>query len=159
MINTAKAGYETFGNSVPLFLHLYIRGLSMNNQADIALDLLSREIAKTPQDGILYRHRAFVYDNIHDDENSVADYIKAAELTPDYETLIEASRKIGMVGIKKIREANNNSEPIENKRQIIDCYFNKALEFATKAKAINPNNPDLDIIIENITYNIESNNF
>lgn len=64
-----------------------------------------------------------------------------------------------MVGIKKIREANNNSEPIENKRQIIDCYFNKALEFATKAKAINPNNPDLDIIIENITYNIESNNF
>lgn len=159
MINTAKAGYETFGNSVPLFLHLYIRGLSMNNQADIALDLLSREIAKTPQDGILYRHRAFVYDNIHDDEKSVADYIKAAELTPDYETLIEASRKIGMVGIKKIREANNNSEPIENKRQIIDCYFNKALEFATKAKAINPNNPDLDIIIENITYNIESNNF
>ena len=158
MINTAKAGYETFGNRVPLFLHLYIRGLTLNQQADIALNLLSQEIAKTPEDGILYRHRAFVYDNIHDDEKSVADYIKAAELTPDYETLIEASRKIGMVGIKKIREASNNPDSTE-RRQIIDNYFNKALEFATKAKTINPNNPDLDIIIENITYNIESNNF
>ena len=57
---------------------------------------------------------------------------------------------------------------LENKDKIKDTFIKswpsvpnleRALEFATKAKAINPNNPDLDIIIENITYNIESNNF
>lgn len=160
MINAAKAGYETFGSVIPVFLHIYIRGLSSNGQYKTAIDILNTEIERAPNNHILYRNRAFVYDKANEDEKSVADYIIAAKSSNDFETLIEASRKIAMVGAKKIKEVNNtNPSAKEIKQDIIEDYLQWALEFAYKAKSINPDNPNTDVIIENITYDIESNRF
>lgn len=160
MIEAAKAGYETFGTDIPLYLHIYIRGLCSDNRWKEATDLLNKEIEKSPENGILYRHRAFVYDQMKEDNKSVEDYIKAAQLSNDFETQLEAGRKIAMVGTKRIQEISIDAPDAKERRlKIITDYLQPALTFAQKAKSLNSDNPDTDIIIENITYCIESNSF
>lgn len=157
MIQIARDGYEVYGTDIPLFINLYIRGLVSDQQFELALELLNEEIEKDPENGILYKYRAYVYDQNKNDENSVNDYIKAAELTPEYETLIEASRKIAMVGDKKRRNLNYSEPNITQiKNDILTNYYQIALKYANKAKEINPDNPDSDIIIENIKYSMGS---
>jgi Flp pilus assembly protein TadD len=162
MFLTAKDGYDTYGCQEPLFLHLYIKGLTERQQFSQAITILDKEIALDPDNDSLYRHRAFVYDYAGDDDASVADYIKAGTLSTDFQTLIEAGKKIAMVGSMKINDINktdNSDSAKAKKQQIVEMYFNQALAFANKAKAINPDNTNVDLLIENITYDITSNSY
>ena len=162
MFLTAKDGYDTYGCQEPLFLHLYIKGLTERQQFSQAITILDKEIALDPDNDSLYRHRAFVYDYAGDDDASVADYIKAGTLSSDFQTLIEAGKKIAMVGGMKINDINktdNSDSAKAKKQQIVEMYFNQALAFANKAKAINPDNTNVDLLIENITYDITSNSY
>lgn len=157
----AEAGYKKYGTEEPLFFNNIIDILVKYGKNEEAINKVSQQIARYPDNANLYGLRGFVYDRMEKDEQSVEDYIKAASLEGvDFETLKNAAKKVYTVGTEKLQSApaGNSTESIEARRKIKIYYFEKAKNIAKRAKTMKADDSDLDYLIESIDYTL-SNSF
>lgn len=151
----ARAGYDKFGISQMLFVNNIINSYIQKQRNDDALAFINELIAKNPENPSLYGLRAFVYDRIGNDDASVADYRKAAGFADaDFDTLRLASRKIFQEGTKKWN-AIEGAAP-EARADVKTNYFEAAKTIAERAKQLNPDDSDVDYILENINYALDT---
>lgn len=151
----AEAGYKKFGVAQPLFLNNLINSFVMENKLDKAIEVIDGAISENPEKADLYGLRGYVNDRKGDDEASIVDYKKAAELPgADFETLKNAAKKIVKVGTQKWNNIEGASQA--QRDDIKNNYFNYAKKITDRAKEINGSDPDLDYVIENINYALET---
>ncbi|MDE6795045.1 MAG: hypothetical protein K2J63_07035 [Muribaculaceae bacterium] len=158
IMEVAQAGYDKFGMENPIFFNNIINALVMDNKIDQALSKLNEAISQTPDNPGLYGLRGFVYDRAEKDDLSEADYRKAASLpNVDFETLMNASKKIFRVGTNKWNDIEGASAEAKATRQNVKAnYFDVAKNIAEQAKAMNPSSSDLQTLMESIDYVLET---
>lgn len=153
----AVAGYQKYGLAQPLFINNLINTMVTDNKFDDAIAMLGNEISANPDNAALYGLRGYVYDRADNDAASEADYRKAASLPDvDFETLKNAAKKIYRLGAEKWNVIEGNSAEAKAARQDVKVnYFEAAKAITDKAKALNSDS-DLEYIIENIDYALET---
>ncbi len=155
ILAAAKAGYDKFGLQNPLFMNNMVNSMVSDGKNDEAIALLTQEISAHPDNAILYGLRGYVNDRAGNDDASEADYRKAASLPDvDFETLKNASKKIARIGTMKWANIEGATEA--QRQEIKTRYFDSAMEIADKAANINPNDDDLNYVIENIQYALDT---
>ncbi len=154
----AMDGYRAFGIDQPLFINNLVNSMVSDNQTDQALALITNELGNHPDSPALYGLRAFVYDRADNDEASLADYRKAVSMPGvDYETLKNAAKKIYRLGAEKWNSLEGNSAATQAARQDVKTnYFEAAKAITEQAKALNGVDDDLQYVIENIDYALET---
>lgn len=153
----ARAGYEKFGMDQPLFINNLVNSYVLEERIPDAIALINEQLAKTPDTPALYGLRGYVYDRQGNDEASLADYKKAVAFdNADFETLKNASKKIFKTGTEALNkiEAGENARAL--KQKVKAEYFDPAKAIADRAKALNPGDSDIDYILENINYALET---
>ena len=151
----AKSGFERYGMAQPIFLNNMINSMINSNQGPQALAEVDDAIAKYPDNANLYGLRGFINDRLGNEADSESDYRKAAAMPDvDFETLKNASRKIFRLGQTKW----NDMEPGDTatKQMLKTDYFEAAKTMAEKAKELNPKDSDVDYILDNINYTLET---
>ena len=158
ILDVAKAGHEKFGLEQPIFINNMINSLVTDGNIDGALAQLNDVIAANPDNAGLYGLRGYVYDRADKNDLSEADYRKAASLpNVDFETLKNACKKIFRVGTEKWNEIEGASAEATAARQNIRTnYFEAAKAIAEKAGSMNPNDSDLQNVMESIDYALET---
>ncbi|MDE7160541.1 MAG: hypothetical protein K2O24_06850 [Muribaculaceae bacterium] len=156
--DVAMDGYRQFGIEQPLFINNLVNYMVSDNQTNEALELISGEIANHPDAAALYGLRGFVYDRADNEAASEADYRKAVSLPGvDYETLKNAAKKILRIGTEKWNTIEGNSAEARAARQDVKTnYFETAKAITEQAKALNGVDSDLEYVIENIDYALET---
>lgn len=155
ILEIAQAGHKKFGLSQPIFVNNLINSLVLDNKIDEALAEVNALVAANPENASLYGLRGYVNDRKGDDEASVEDYKKAASLPEvDFETLKNAAKKIFKVGTQKWN--NIEGATPEQRNEIKTKYFQYAKDITDKAKAMNAEDSDLQYVIENIDYALET---
>lgn len=151
----ARHGYDSFGISDPLFINNLINSMLQNGKYDDAVELISKQIKETPDKPFLYGLRAYVYDRMDKDEASVEDYKMATSMdNADFETLKNASKKLYTTGTALLNALEGNQPA---KRQELKAnYFETAKAVAERAKAMHPDDSDINYVIENIDYALET---
>lgn len=153
----AMAGFKKFGMAQPVFINNLVNSMVMDGKMAEAIALIDTQIAETPDNASLYGLRGFVNDRKGDDDASVNDYRKAASLPGvDFETLKNVSKKLFRVGVSK-REALNPNDAAGLAAVKAD-YFIYAKDIAEKAKQMNPSDSNINDVLENIDYILESMN-
>lgn len=157
----ATAGYEKFGLEQPLFLNNLINSRVQVNDFDTAINMINDAIATNPDNGNLYGMRAFVYDRMGNDDASLSDYRKSANMpTTDFENLKNAAKKIMRVGTEKWNLIEGNSPEAQAARKDVkENYFLAAKAITDQAKTNYPdsaNDYDLNNVVENIDYVLET---
>lgn len=151
----AKAGYEKFGIAQPIFLNNLVNTYVLDEKYDDALNVVNNLLASNPDNANLYGLRGFVYDRAGKDTESVEDYMKATSLQDcDFETLKNAAKKLLRVGTSKLDSIAPNDRAAKN--EILVNYYQPALDIANRAKSLNANDSDLEYVLENINYAIET---
>lgn len=153
--DVALDGYRTFGVAEPLFVNNVVNTMITDNESDQAIALLEKEINNNPENASLLGLRGFVYDRLGKNEESEKDYRKAAQMSGvDFETLKNASKKLARIGT----EMQNNIEKLsaEERNALKSNYFEKSLEIAKKAQAMQPDDRDINYVIENIQYALDN---
>lgn len=158
ILDVARAGHEKFGLEQPIFINNMINSIVSDGNIDQALSELNEVIAANPDNANLYGLRGYVYDRAEKDNESEADYRKAASLPDvDFETLKNASKKIFRVGTMKWNELEGSSPEINAARQDIKTnYFEASKTIAEKAKAMQPDDSDILNVLESINYALET---
>lgn len=156
IMEVAQAGFKEFGIEQPVFLNNLINVYVMNNDFDQALAILTPVIEQNPNNGSLLGLRGFVYDRAGNDQASEADYRAAAQKEEiDFETLKNVSKKLLKVGTEQLNQIEGNSAENQAQRAAIkNNYFVVAQEAVERAGSINPNDPELEGIMERIEYAI-----
>ena len=160
IFDTSKAGYEKFGLGQPVFLNNMVNVLVEQNKIDEALTLLNQLISQTPAPA-LYGLRGFVNDRKGNDKESEEDYRMAASMDGvDFETLVNAGKKIFRLGQELWNKIEGTSPDANAQRENVRTnYFEAARSIANKAQSIAPENTagsGLDYLIENINYMLQS---
>lgn len=151
----ARAGYDRFGISNPLFINNLVNALLQQGRNDDAVALIAAQIDKTPDQPFLYGLRGYVYDRKGDDTASLADYRKAASFeNTDIETLKNAAKKIYTSGTV-IWNGIEGNQP-EKRQDVKVNYFEAAKAIAERAQALDPADSDVNYILENINYALET---
>lgn len=158
ILDVAKAGHEKFGLEQPIFINNMINSIVTDGKTDEALAKLDEVIAQNPDNANLYGLRGYVYDRAEKDAESEADYRKAASLPDvDFETLKNASKKIFRLGTIKWNELEGSSPETTAARQNIKTnYFESAKQIAEKAQAMQPDDSDIQNVLESINYALET---
>lgn len=155
ILEIAQAGHKKFGLTQPIFVNNLINSLVLDNKIDEALAEVNTLVAANPENASLYGLRGYVNDRKGDDEASVEDYKKAASLPEvDFETLKNAAKKIFKVGTQKWN--NIEGATPEQRNEIKTKYFQYAKDITDMAKAMNAEDSDLQYVIENIDYALET---
>lgn len=154
----ARAGYNRFGMAQPLFMNNLVNSYVIEGNFDKAVNLIGEELSKNPESPAMYGLRGFVYDRMDNADASLADYRKAASYAnADFETLKNASKKIFKEGTMKWNKIEGNSAEARAARADVKTnYFEAAKAIADRAKALNPDDSDVDYILENINYALET---
>lgn len=151
----ARAGYDKFGTSQMLFINNIVNSYIQAQRTAEALAFVNDLIAKNPENSALYGLRAFVYDRAGKDDESVADYRKAASFADaEFDTLRLASRKIFQEGTKKWNSIEGPAP--EARADVKTNYFEAAKTIAERAKQLNPDDSDVNYILENINYALDT---
>lgn len=151
----ANAGNDKFGIAQPLFLNNLVNTWVIDGENQTAIDKLTQLIANNPNTANLYGLRGYVYDRMNNDDASVADYKKATETEDvDFETLKNAAKKIFRVGTTKWN--NIEGATAAQRKELKENYFDYAKKVTDKAKAMKADDSDLDYVIENIDYALET---
>ena len=158
IMDVAKAGNEKFGLAEPIFINNMINSLVVDNKIDEALNELNTIIAANPDNAGLLGLRGYVYDRADNDAASEADYRKAAEMpNVDFETLKNASKKIFRIGTKKWDAIEGTSaEAAQARKDVKANYFDAAKGIAERAQAMQPDDSDLQSLMESINYVLET---
>ncbi|MCH5229746.1 MAG: hypothetical protein J1F12_07120 [Muribaculaceae bacterium] len=154
----AQAGIDKFGISEPIFINNLINSMVNDGEIDQSLTKLNGLIQENPDAANLYALRAYVYERAENDDLSEADYRKAANMpNADFETLKSASSKLYRDGTQKLNALEGNSPELNAERQNIKTnYFLEAQKYATQADQMNPNDPYVESILENIDYALKT---
>ncbi len=151
----ARAGYDNFGITNPLFLNNLVNALLQQDRKDDAVALIGSQIDKTPDLAFLYGLRGYVNDRKGDDAASLADYRKAASFdNADIETLKNAAKKIYTSGTMIWNNIEGNQP--EKRQDVKVNYFEAAKSIAERAQALDPSDSDVNYILENINYALET---
>lgn len=153
----AKAGYEQFGMDQPVFINNMVNSMINSGQEADAVAIVNDALTKYPDLASLYGLRAFIYDRMNKGNEAEADYRKAAELPNiDYETMRNVVTKLLSVGQQKWSDIDLGDPDAHVKKQDIKSnYFQKAKDYAEKAKGLeNANQDDMDYLIERIDYQL-----
>ena len=79
--------------------------------------------------------------------------VAAADSAADFTTLKEASKAVAGEGISLLSQVKGNKKAARERREEIrNTYLSPALEFAIRAAAIYPDDPDVANTIETIRY-------
>lgn len=155
ILEIAKDGHKKFGIVQPIFFNNLINSLVLDEKIDEALAEVTEAINANPDNAGLYGLRGYVNDRKGDDDASVADYKKAASFpNVDFETLKNASKKIFRVGTQKWN--NIEGATPEQRNEIKTEYFQYAKGITDRAKEMNAEDSDLQYVIENIDYALET---
>lgn len=155
ILEIAKTGHQKFGIAQPIFVNNLINSLVLDEKIDEALAEVTALINENPDNAALYGLRGYVNDRKGDDDASVNDYKKAASFPDvDFETLKNASKKIFKVGTQKWN--NIEGATPEQRNEIKNNYFQFAKDITDRAKAMNSEDSDLQYVIENIDYALET---
>lgn len=151
----ARAGYQKFGVSQPIFINNMVNALVGDNKMAEAIALMNDLVAQNPTNADILGLRGFVYDRAGNDDASLADY-KAAAFMPGvgYETLKNAAKKVFRQGQIKY----NDVDPKNNAARLAirDDYFNVAKQIADIASQLNGVDSDLQYVIDNIEYTLDT---
>ncbi|MDE6559545.1 MAG: hypothetical protein K2K29_06640, partial [Muribaculaceae bacterium] len=151
----AKAGYDKFGLEQPVFLNNLVNTYVLAEDYESALATINNLLATNPDSANLYGLRGFVYDRCNEDQKSIDDYLKAVSYEDcDFENLKNAAKKLLRVGATKINEVAANDT--NGKLQVRNTYYEPALKIANRAKEMNANDSDLEYVLENINYAIDT---
>lgn len=163
----SEAAYGKFGLAQPVFLNNMINVLVERGQEAQAIERLNQLITATPSPA-LYGLRGFVYDRMDKNAESEADYRAAAQMQDaDYETLLNAAKKIYREGAEKWNAIEGTSpEALNQRKDVRTNYFEwtKAVtdRAAALAKAANAekegsvNTSQLDYLVEQVDYALEN---
>ena len=106
----ALAGFEKFGVAQPVFLNNIVNSMINDKKYDDALALINKNIAENPDNANLCGLLGFVYDRMDNDAESVKAYrAAAAKESADYETLLNAAKKIFRTGTEIWNGIEGNS--------------------------------------------------
>lgn len=151
----ARAGYEKFGVSQPIFINNLVNSLVQKGNTADAVALISDQLAQNPENGALYGLRGYVYDRMDQDDKSVEDYRKAASFADtDFETLKNAAKKIFKQGTQILNEVEGSD--FAKKDEIKNLYFVPAKDIAERARTMKPGDSDINYVLENIDYALET---
>lgn len=158
IMEIASAGHEKYGLEQPIFINNMINSLVVDNKIDEALAKLNEVIAANPDNAGLLGLRGYVYDRAENDDASEADYRKAVSLpNVDSETVKNAAKKVFRIGTKKWDAVEVGTPETAAKRQEIKTnYFDVAKQYADKVKELNPNDTDIDTLLDSINYVLET---
>lgn len=156
--DVAKAGHEKFGLEKPIFINNLINSYVLEGNMNEAITILNGVISENPDNANLYGLRGFVYDRLENNDMSEADYRKAASFeSADFDTLLNAGKKIFRIGTSKWNEIEGASAEASAARQNVKTnYFDVAKSIADKASKLNGDDPDLDSLTESIDYVLET---
>ncbi|MDE6329585.1 MAG: tetratricopeptide repeat protein [Muribaculaceae bacterium] len=155
ILDVAQAGYDKFGIEQPIFLNNLVNTYVLDGDYDKAISTVNNLLSSNPDNSNLLGLLGFIYDRQDKDDESIDYYRKAAALENcDFETLKNASKKMYRVGATKYGLLNPNDTA--GKQAVRDAYFEPALATAKRAKAINGDDSDVDYVIENIEYAIQT---
>lgn len=154
----AKAGYEKFGISQPIFVTNMLNYLIANERSAEAIAMLDGQIAENPESGFLYGLRAYANDRIDNSEAAEADYRKAAELPgTDAETLYFAAMKLYRAGTQKFNAIEGNGPEAQAARQAVKAdYFEKAKAICERGLEVDPVNRNLSSVLDSVTYALDT---
>lgn len=173
----ASAGFEKFGMEKPVFLNNIVNTMVNKNREADALEEVNKAIAIYPENASLYGLRGYVNDRMDKDDDSIADYRKAAaiiekeyagvtidpndetqneKLKGDYETLFNAIGKLFRVGQTKWNNIELGDPDIRAKKDDIRTnYFEVSKKLAEMAKTLNPEKEeDINYLLERIDYQL-----
>lgn len=151
----AMAGYQKFGIQNPLFINNLVNSMLMDEKYDDAIAIVSEQITANPDKPFLYGLRGYIYDRKGVDEASLADYRKAATFADaDIETLKNASKKIYTSGTVVWNSIEGNQP--EKRQDVKVNYFEAAKAIAERAKSLDPSDSDVNYILDNINYALET---
>ena len=150
----ALAGNEKFGFDQPVFLSNVVNCLVADKKFNDALAVVDQQIAASPDVPALYALHGFVNARSDNFKDAEADYRKAASFdNADFETLKNASRMIFRRGSEMWNEIEGNTpEAAEARKNVRENYWNWAKATAERAANINPNDGDLNDILDSIDY-------
>lgn len=151
----ARDGYDKFGIKNPLFINNLVNSLLQQDKYDDAIALIGSQIEKTDSEPFLYGLRGYVYDRKGADDLSLADYRKAASFdNADIETLKNAAKKIYTSGTVVWNNIEGNQP--EKRQDVKVNYFEAAKAIAEKAQKLDPSDSDVQYILDNINYALET---
>lgn len=150
----AKAGNDKFGTAQPVFLNNLVNCLVADNKNDEAMALIGEQLAANPDNAGLYALRGYVNVRSGKDVEAEADYRKAASFEDaDFDTLKNAARMMFKRGTEIWNEIDANTADATAKRQDVrKNYWDWANEVANRAAQKNPNDSDLNDILDSIEY-------
>lgn len=154
ILEIAREGFDIYGASQPIFLSNIADGLNYQGKPEEALAFVNDAIAKYPDVPEFYSVRAWLNDNLGNDDASIEDYMKAISY-PDskYETMKAAIRKLLLTGQTKLNEVELGDPNRKAKLDDIKAqYIHKAQELIEVAmpKADDPS--DLEYFKESVDY-------
>ena len=153
----ALDGYNAFGIRQPLFINSLASTYVEDNQFDKAFDLVNKQINATPDESFLYALRAWIYDRNGKDQDALEDYIKGASFdNANVETLNRAARKLYSHGTV-VWNAIDGEDGAAKRADVKTKYWDKALEFVTRALEIDPGNPESEKILDSVDYVLSLN--
>lgn len=156
IFEVAKAGNDKFGMSQPVFLNNLVNAYVMGEKYNEALATVNDLLAANPDNSNLYGLLGYIYDRADNDAESLKAYQKAASYPDcDYETLKNVAKKLYRVGQAK----SNDIEPGDKaaKAAVKTDYIDPAMEIAQRAKAMQPDDFDVNNVIDAIQYFLDTN--
>lgn len=163
----SEAGYNKFGMDQPVFLNNMINVLVERGQENQAIAKLT-DLINTNPNPALYGLRGFVNDRLEKDDESLKDYFEAVAYdNADYETILNAAKKIYRTGAEKWNAIEGTSpNAAELRRDVRNNYFeytkaltDRATALAKAANAEKPgsvNTSQLEYLIEQVDYALEN---
>jgi tetratricopeptide (TPR) repeat protein len=111
---------------------------------DVLIGKLSAVIETDPENEVLYFKRGFLYENINDRKNAMADYKKALELRDDY---FDPNYQLGMLYFTEGAEIANSTSKLkgvdyDNAKKAYEAKFKEAEPYLEKAVDLNPRKTD-----------------
>ncbi len=155
IMSVARDGNALFGMEQPIFLNNMINSMVQDGQLKESIDEINSLMQRYPDNADLYGLRGFVYNRMDNDDQSVADYVKAASLPGvSYEILKTGAAKLYRVGTQKYNELDQTDR--EGRMALKAKYFEPAKAMADKAKAMPEKDGDIDYLLESIDYALDS---
>lgn len=155
IFRVAKAGFDKFGLEQPMFINNLVNTYVMEDKNNEAVDMINSLLASNPGNSNLLGLRAFVYDRMGKDDDSLADYMAAiANADCSFDILKSASKKLYRMGSNKLGTLDPKDH--QGKQDVLKNYFEPGIDIARRAKALTPDDSDVNNVISNFEYAIET---
>lgn len=153
----AKEGYKHHGASNIFVFNNYVNKFFNNDEIEAANNILLDAAEKDPTNGNVQLLLGFLRNKEEKYTEAATHFIKAGELSNVYGTLLDAGKQLNLLGKVTLNAIDYNAEnATELKENVKKNYFEKALEIANKAKALPEANNQVDNLIDDINYSLET---